>query len=53
MYRMKIFGQFALITIAFFIFSNIMINIAIKTTYDPIDSYIQVAKERTSANRYK
>lgn len=46
MYRMKIFAQFAFVTIAFFIFSNIMINIAIKTTYDPIDSYIQVSKEQ-------
>lgn len=40
MKRMKTFGIYALIVIAFFIFSNIMINIALKVTYDPIDVYI-------------
>lgn len=35
--RMKTFGLYALCIILFFIFSNVMINIAIKTTYSPID----------------
>lgn len=35
--RMKTFGLYALCIILFFIFSNVMINIAIKTTYLPID----------------
>lgn len=34
--RMKTFGLYALCIILFFIFSNVMINIAIKTTYNPI-----------------
>lgn len=37
--RIKTFGLYALCVILFFIFSNIMIEIAIKTTYDPIDIY--------------
>lgn len=39
---MKTFGLLALAVIAFFIFSNIMIHVAIKTTYAPIESYITV-----------
>ena len=35
--RMKTFGIYALCIILFFIFSNIMIDIAIKATYYPID----------------
>ncbi len=42
--RMKVFGQFFLAFILFFIFSNVMINVALKTTYDSMDSYIQVSK---------
>ncbi len=34
--RMKTFGLYALCIILFFIFSNIMINFAIKGTYKPI-----------------
>lgn len=37
---MKTFGLLALATLAFFIFSNVMINIAVKTSYTPMDSYI-------------
>lgn len=40
--RMKTFGLYALCVILFFIFSNVMINIAIKTAYEPIDSEIIV-----------
>lgn len=36
--RMKTFGLYALCIILFFIFSNIMINFAIKGTYKPIGS---------------
>lgn len=39
--RMKKFGLYALCIILFFIFSNVMINIAIKTTYLPIDVEIE------------
>ena len=42
MARMKTFGIYLLIVIAFFIFSNIMINIALKVTYDPIKYYLSV-----------
>ena len=42
--RMKTFGKFLFIVIAFFIFSNVMIDIALKTSYNPIDSYIQVSQ---------
>lgn len=42
MARMKTFGIYLLIVIAFFIFSNIMINIALKVTYDPIEVYLSV-----------
>lgn len=35
--RMKTFGLYALCIILFAIFSNVMINVAIKATYDPID----------------
>lgn len=38
--RIKTFSLYALCVILFFIFSNIMIEIALKTTYDPIDTYI-------------
>lgn len=44
MARMKTFGIYALIIIVFFLFSNVMINIAMKTTYGPIDYYL-LAKE--------
>ncbi len=37
--RMKTFGIYALCVILFFIFSNVMINIAIKASYAPIDTY--------------
>lgn len=40
MERMKTFGAFALLTIVFFIFSNCMINVCIKSCYTPIDSYV-------------
>lgn len=40
MSRMKTFGLYALCVILFFIFSNIMIDIAIKATYNPIDTYL-------------
>lgn len=42
MERLKTFGIYALIVIAFFFFSNIMINIALKCTYDPMDVYLSV-----------
>ena len=38
--RIKTFGLYALCVILFYIFSNIMIEIALKTTYDPIDIHI-------------
>lgn len=37
--RIKTFGLYALCVILFFIFSNIMIDITLKATYDPIDTY--------------
>ena len=37
--RMKTFGIYALCVILFFIFSNVMINIAIKASCAPIDTY--------------
>lgn len=37
--RIRTFGIYALCVILFFIFSNIMIEIALKTSYDPIDTY--------------
>ena len=37
--RMKTFGIYVLCVILFFIFSNVMINIAIKASYAPIDTY--------------
>lgn len=37
--RVKTFGLYALCVILFFIFSNIMIDIALKTSYEPIDTY--------------
>jgi len=37
--RIRTFGIYALCVILFFIFSNIMIDIALKATYDPIDTY--------------
>lgn len=37
--RMRTFGLYALCVILFFIFSNIMINITLKTIYEPIDTY--------------
>lgn len=39
--RMKTFGLYALCIILFFIFSNIMINLAIKTSYSPINVNIE------------
>lgn len=39
--RMKTFGIYALCLILFFIFSNVMIDIAIKTSYVPIDVEIE------------
>jgi DNA-directed RNA polymerase alpha subunit len=39
MQRMKTFGIYALLVILFFIFSNVMINIALKAQYKPIDTY--------------
>lgn len=39
MKRMKTFGLYALCVILFFIFSNLMINIALKASYNPIDTY--------------
>lgn len=38
--RIRTFGIYALCVILFFIFSNIMIEVALKATYDPIDTYI-------------
>lgn len=38
--KMKKFGLLALVIVLFFLFSNVMINIAIKTSYVPIDTYI-------------
>ncbi len=39
--RMKTFGLYALCIILFFIFSNVMIDIAIKAMYNPIDITIE------------
>lgn len=39
MQRMKTFGIYGLCVILFFIFSNIMIDVAIKSSYNPIDTY--------------
>lgn len=39
--RMKTFGIYALCIILFFIFSNIMIDIAIKAMYNPIDIVLE------------
>lgn len=39
--RMKTFGIYALCIILFYIFSNVMINIAVKTSYRPIDVEIE------------
>jgi len=39
--RMKTFGIYALCIILFYIFSNVMINIAVKTCYMPIDVEIE------------
>ena len=39
--RMKTFGIYALCIILFYIFSNVMINIAVKTSYTPIDVEIE------------
>lgn len=39
MQRMKTFGLYALCVILFFIFSNVMINIALKASYEAIDTY--------------
>ena len=40
--RMKTFGLYALCIILFFIFSNVMITIALKSSYDAIDSYVEL-----------
>lgn len=37
--RMRTFGLYALCVILFFIFSNLMINVTLKTIYEPIDTY--------------
>lgn len=39
--RMKTFGIYALCIILFFIFSNVMIDIAVKAMYNPIDVTIE------------
>jgi hypothetical protein len=39
MQRMKTFAIYALCVILFFIFSNVMINVALKAQYNPIDTY--------------
>ncbi len=39
--RMKTFGIYVLCIILFFVFSNIMIDIAIKAMYNPIDISIE------------
>lgn len=39
--RMKTFGIYALCIILFFIFSNVMIDIAVKAMYNPIDIVVQ------------
>ncbi len=39
--RMKTFGIYALCIILFFIFSNVMIDIAVKAMYNPIDITIE------------
>lgn len=41
---MKKFRIYVLCVILFFIFSNIMIDIALKTSYDPIDTYRTLAQ---------
>lgn len=43
--KMKQFGIYALCVILFFIFSNIMINIAIKSSYKPMDTYTTLSDE--------
>lgn len=45
--RMKTFGLYALCVILFFVFSNIMIDIALKTSYEPIDTYKTLPKAIT------
>lgn len=47
--RMKTFGLYALCIILFFIFSNVMINVAIKSTYDPISMDI-ISEENIKLN---
>ena len=37
--RIRTFSLYALCVILFFIFSNLMINITLKTIYEPIDTY--------------
>lgn len=37
--RIRTLGLYALCVILFFIFSNLMINITLKTIYEPIDTY--------------
>jgi hypothetical protein len=39
MQRMKTFAIYAILVILFFIFSNVMINVALKAQYKPIDTY--------------
>lgn len=39
--RMKTLGIYALCIVLFYVFSNVMINIALKTTYLPIDVEIE------------
>ena len=42
--RMKTFGLYALCIILFFIFSNIMINVAIKASYTEISADIELSR---------
>lgn len=42
--RMKTFGIYALCIILFFIFSNVMIDIAIKTSYEEISADIELSR---------
>ena len=37
--RIRTLGLYALCVILFFIFSNLMINVTLKTIYEPIDTY--------------
>lgn len=45
--RMKTFGIYALCIILFFVFSNVMIDIAIKAMYNPINVTIEESANLT------